>query len=173
MSVLWKCTLIYPKWLHNQCKVSIKWPKVTHRYPSWTQSDPRLTSKWPQRNPKLSTLACRSHHFGDFGTPKSPVWPFWRLWRAKSCHFADFGAQIRPKSAFCRFCHPKVAKSCFFGDFGVPKPSNSGLTGFPTRPHRQQCSICESTCRHCEDMRKSFTNLKDTADKQPACNMSS
>ena len=35
----WKRTFIYPKWLHNDCEVIIKWPKVTHRYPNWPQSN--------------------------------------------------------------------------------------------------------------------------------------
>ena len=48
-----KCTLIYPKWLHHQCKVTIKWYKVTHRYPNWPQSATKITSKWSQRHPHI------------------------------------------------------------------------------------------------------------------------
>ena len=139
MRVFWKQAFVYPEWLNNHCKVSIKWPKVTHRYPSWTQ---RMTSKWPQSNPKITTLARRSHHFGDFGTPKSPVWQHFgdfgapklsvlTIWAHQNRHFHDFGAL---KSSFWRLWRTKLVilttlahQSRHFGNFGAPKLSLWGL----------------------------------------------
>ena len=53
MSVFRKRSFTYPKWLHNDCKVTIKWRKVTHRYPNWPQTDPKMIPKWPQSHPHM------------------------------------------------------------------------------------------------------------------------
>ena len=68
MSVFWKCTFIYPKWLHNDPTVIPKWPKVTIIYPKWPQSGTKVIPKWPQSAPKV-TLKCQSN---PKVAPKSP-----------------------------------------------------------------------------------------------------
>ena len=94
MCVFGKCTLIYPKWLHHQCKVTIKWYKVTHRYPNWPKSDPKTTSKRPE-----SDLVSHSHHFGDFDAQKSS---FLQLWHAENGIWAAFSQLWRAKVARLR-----------------------------------------------------------------------
>ena len=54
MSVSWKQTFVYPKWLHNYLKVDPKWSQITFIYQKWPQRDPKVTLKWPQSQPKVT-----------------------------------------------------------------------------------------------------------------------
>ena len=52
MSVSWKQTFMYPKWLHNYLKVDTKWSQITFIRQKWTQSNPKVTPKSTQSDLK-------------------------------------------------------------------------------------------------------------------------
>ena len=63
MSVSWKQTFMYPKWLHNYLKVDPKWSKVTFIRQRWPQSDPKVTPNWGQTHKWKSKVRHRNVYF--------------------------------------------------------------------------------------------------------------
>jgi len=104
MNVFWKRTLIHQKWLHNDFKVILqwpKWPKVTHRHPKLPQSGPK--TPWARSAVRGPGVA------GPVLTKQNPLQicvfllygPAWSehkaIWYALSVKFDVYLPKVTPK----------------------------------------------------------------------------
>ena len=97
MSVSWKPTIMYPKWLHNYLKADPKWSKATFIRQKWSQNNPKVT-------PKSTQSDLKSRSYVKIAAKNFPKWiqsgPKWSQSDSNSASYAKTDpTQSDPKVA--------------------------------------------------------------------------